>query len=97
MLGWLPVAAAQITFSADMADEAQQVLNEREDLDAASLYELVSEGLRLRYDGEEAVSARFMVFFIGADGALQGTLTSESFDLEPGEESRERWYRVRTF
>jgi hypothetical protein len=88
MLLWLPKAEAQMMFSADMTDEVRQTLDEREDIDAEVLYELVSEGLRLRYEGEEAVSARFLVFFMSADGALQGTLTSESFDLEPGEEPR---------
>lgn len=86
--GWAPVAEAQITFSADLTDEARSAFEEREEIDAETMYELVSDGFQFRYEGAETLEVRFLVFFIDADGTVQGTVSSEPFEIEPGEETR---------
>lgn len=83
-----PAAQAQITFNTELTDEAMERLEEMEAVDGESLYEVLSEHLRLSYEGEEPVEARLVVFLTTSDGDLRGSLSSEPFELEPGTEMR---------
>lgn len=84
-----PTAAqAQVTLHADLSDEAVERLEETEAVDAETLYELLSEHLRLSYEGDEPVMSRLVVFFATSEGSLQGSLSSDAFELKPGAEAR---------
>lgn len=87
---WAPVATAQITFTTELTKEVQETLNERQDVDAGALYELLEEGVQLsiRSWEEWPVECRLLVFFVEPGGGLQGSLSSPSFEIESEDPTR---------
>ena len=83
-----PAAQAQFALHTDLSDEAIDRIQEMEDVDSGSLYRVLSEHLRLSYEGERPVEARLVVFVATSDGGLQGSFSSEPFEMEPGARMR---------
>lgn len=51
---------------------------------AETTYRMLVDTGRMTYEGEDPVEGRILVFFLGDGGEIQGTMTTDPFEMAPG-------------
>lgn len=76
-------AFAQLTVRVDASDEMRVAVEERGAIPPDELYALLAEGVLYRYEGEEPLEARFLVFFMNAE-SVRSVVAGKPVAVEPG-------------